>query len=45
MRTYIRTYRCVLVGEDGSARLDLGVQHVGVVNAHENLEVRLDCRL
>lgn len=34
-------YLLVLVGEDGSARLDLGVQHVGVVYAHEDLEVCL----
>ena len=38
-------YPRVLVGEDGSARLNLGVQHVRVVDAHEKLEVRLDSHL
>lgn len=35
-------YLGVLVVEDSGAALNLGVQHVGIVNAHEDLEVRLD---
>lgn len=34
-------YLGVLVVEDSRARFDLGIQHIGVVNAHEQLEVSL----
>ena len=38
-------YLGVLVVENGRARFDLGIQHVGVVNADEKLEIRLQRRL